>query len=59
MANLLNAGANPLLEDLNEYTALMRADPGTPHRAMLMAAVYKIRSRAGTWTGWDADDEHW
>lgn len=54
---LLNAGANPLLEDLNSYTAMMRADAGTPHRALIMEAAYKRKSREGTWAGWEAEDE--
>ena len=54
---LLNAGANPLLTDLNGYTAMMRADPDTPHREIIVAAAYKRKSREGTWAGWQAEDE--
>ena len=57
VATLLNAGANPLLEDLNGYTAVMRADAGTPHLALIMAAAYKRKSREGTWAGWQAEED--
>eukprot|EP01043_Picozoa_sp_COSAG02_P036274 COSAG02_NODE_2646_length_8338_cov_5.543634_3_plen_192_part_00 len=36
---LVDAGADPLLKDLNDYTAVMRADEGTPHHAVIKAAV--------------------
>ena len=36
---LVDAGADPLLEDLNGYSAVMRADEGTPHHAVIKAAV--------------------
>ena len=36
---LVDAGADPLLEDLNGYTAVMRADEGTEHHAVIKAAV--------------------
>ncbi len=36
---LVDAGADPLLKDLNDYTAVMRADEGTAHHAVIKAAV--------------------
>lgn len=39
---LIDAGANPMLEDWNHYNALMRADPGTPHHAVIEARVRQI-----------------
>jgi len=40
---LLEAGANPLLEDLHGYNALMRADEGTEHRMLIAARVGELK----------------
>ena len=42
---LLDAGANPLLEDLHGYNALMRADEGTEHRTLIAARVGELKDR--------------
>jgi hypothetical protein len=36
---LVDAGADPMLKDLNGYDATMRADEGTPHHAVIKSAV--------------------
>ena len=42
VAALLEAGANPLIEDFNGYNALMRADTGSKHHGLIEARVHQL-----------------
>ena len=42
VAALLEAGANPFIEDFNGYNALMRADSGSKHHALIEARVHQL-----------------
>jgi hypothetical protein len=46
VTTLLDAGANPMLEDLNGYNAQLRADAGTPHHGAIEARVRQIAEEA-------------
>ena len=41
VAALLEAGANPFIEDFNGFNALMRADSGSKHHALIEARVHQ------------------
>lgn len=42
VAALLEAGANPFIEDFNGYNALMRADSGSKHHALIEERVHQL-----------------
>ena len=42
VAALLEAGANPFIEDFNGYNALMRAHSGSKHHALIEARVHQL-----------------
>lgn len=42
VAALLEAGANPFIEDFNGFNALMRADSGSKHHALIEARVHQL-----------------